>query len=206
MMNHVTTMIALATLLLTSAGLVSPAAAQQDWTASPAACASTDNNFSSGTPSADFPVVRYITPGARVAFNGLHTGYIAFHCNVDNLRDLGTDPAWNQLEITYVDPDGLQTSPPDVIGVDAQIYVALGRVEKHSGVYSDVAVFDSNLECPSAQPALECIGNNATVRHMVKPFSHFFDFENYAYTVYGRVYRTFSNQTPILIQMRLSAQ
>jgi hypothetical protein len=206
MMNQVTILIALAILMLTSAGLVSPAAAQQDWTAAPAGCASTDNNFYSGTPSADFPVVRYITPGARVAFNGLHTGYIAFICNVTNPQDLGINPAWNQLEITYVDPDGLQTSPPDVIGADAQIYVALGRIEKTSGVYSDVAVFDSNLECPSAQPALECIGNNATVWRMGKPLSHTFDFEHYAYTVYGRVYRTFGYLKPILIQLRLNAQ
>jgi hypothetical protein len=205
-MNQVTTMIALAIVMLASAGLVRPAAAQQDWTAAPAACASTDNNFYSGTPAADFPVVRYITPGARLAFNGLHTGYLAVHCNVENLRDLGTDPAWNQLEVTYVDPDGLMTSPPDVIGAEAQIYVALGRIEKTSGVYSDVAVFDSNLECPSLQPALECIGNNATVRHMVKPIFHTFDFENYAYTVYGRVYRTFGYLNPILIQLRLHAQ
>lgn len=84
--------------------------------------------------------------------------------------------------------------------------LALGRIEKTSGVYSDVAVFDSNLECPSAQPALECIGNNATVWRMGKPLSHTFDFEHYAYTVYGRVYRTFGYLKPILIQLRLNAQ
>ena len=98
-MNHVSTMIILATVTLAAAGLVRPAAAQQDWTAAPAACASTENNFYSGIPSFAFPVVRYITPGARIAFNGMHTGYIAVICNVDNPRDLGTPPAWHQLEV-----------------------------------------------------------------------------------------------------------
>jgi hypothetical protein len=181
------------------------AAAQQDWTMAPAACASTDNNFYSGTPSAALPVARYITPGARLTFNGAHTGYIAVTCNVENPRDRGTNPGWNQFEITYIDDDGLETSPPDVIGANAQVYVALGRIEKTSGVYSDVAVFDSNQECPSPQPAQECIGNNARVFKMVKPLAHTFDFDHYAYTVYGRLYRAFSGYHPTLIQLRLNA-
>ncbi len=190
---------AIAVFLMTIA-FGSPAFALQDWTAVPAACAGTDNNFYSGTPSAAFPVARFIVPGGRLSFNASHVGYIAVVCNVDNPRDLGTNPAWDQLEVTYVDPDGVHTV--DVhFGDNYQVLVQLVRTNKISGVQSVVADFNSNGDCP-----LGSFCDGTAVRHHVKPFTHTFDFANYAYAVYGRVYRREANLLvkPILIQMRLN--
>jgi hypothetical protein len=57
-------------------------------------------------------VARFIVPGGPLSFNASHTGYIAVVCNVNNPADFGTNPAWDQLEMTYIDPDGTHT--PDV--------------------------------------------------------------------------------------------
>jgi hypothetical protein len=81
-------------------GLVSPAYAQLPWSTLPGACASTDNNFYSGTPSSDFPVARFIVPGGAFAFNRFHDGYIAVVCSVDNPRSSSTTQMWNQLQVT----------------------------------------------------------------------------------------------------------
>jgi hypothetical protein len=181
-------------------GFTQPVFALQDWTVVPAGCAGTDNNFYSGVPSAAFPVPRFIVPGGRLSFNALHTGYIAIVCNVDNPRDLGTNPAWDQLEVTYVDPDGVHTV--DVHTGDAyQVLARLIRVNKVTGIQSVVTEFDSNNDCP-----LGSFCDGTTVRTMIKPFAHAFDFANYAYAVYGRLYRRDARLTvkPILIQMRLN--
>ena len=86
-------------------GIARPAYAQQDWSALPGGCASTDNNFYSGTASSSFPVARFATPGGSLTHNAFHTGYVAVVCNVTNPRDLGTNPGWSRLQITYRDPD-----------------------------------------------------------------------------------------------------
>ncbi len=181
-------------------GFTQPVFALQDWTAVPAGCAGTDNNFYSGTPSAAFPVPRFIVPGGRLSFNASHTGYIAIVCNVDNPRDLGTNPAWDQLEVTYIDPDGVHTVDVHT-GDTYQVLVQLIRVNKITGIQSIVIEFNSNNDCP-----LGSFCDGTTVRRMIKPFAHAFDFANFAYAVYGRLYRREARLTvkPILIQMRLN--
>lgn len=199
-MNKVIRMIQAAAVILVTTVLTEPVFALQDWTAVPAACAGTDNNFYSGTPSAAFPVARFIVPGGRLSFNASHTGYIAIVCNVDNPRDLGTNPAWDQLEVTYIDPDGVHTVDVHT-GDTYQVLAQLIRVNKTTGVQSVVVEFNSNNDCP-----LGSFCDGTAVRTNVKPFVHTFDFANYAYAVYGRLYRREANLTvkPILIQLRLN--
>ena len=127
-------------------GLVSPAYAQAPWSALPGSCASTDNNFYSGTPSNDYPVARFRVPGGSIAFNGFHDGYIAVICSVDNPRDAGTVLSrWNQLQVTYRDPDGMGL--PGQKGSEYQAYVELVRVSKTTGTWEKITSFDSNLQC-----------------------------------------------------------
>ena len=62
-------------------------------------------------PSSSYPVARFKVPGGSFTFNAFHEGYIAIVCNVDNPRVSSNTPAlqlWNQLQVTYTDPDGLQ--------------------------------------------------------------------------------------------------
>ena len=84
-MKAVARVISVAAVLILG-GIVSPVFAQ-DWSALPGGCASTDNNFYSGTPSSSLPVARHFTPGGSITFNAFHTGYIAVVCNVTNPRD-----------------------------------------------------------------------------------------------------------------------
>ena len=176
--------------------------AQQPWSSMPAACAGTDNNFYSGTPSRDFPVARFRVPGGAFAFNGFHDGYIAVVCGVDNPRDTSSTSArWNQLQVTYRDPDGLGRDGG--YGTEYQAYVELVRVSKTTGAWSRIAAFDSNLQCAAGTT---CVADN-TVRNIAVPFNHTFDFNNYAYAVYARLYRalaTFS-LSPAIYQLRLQA-
>src|SRR5581483_567915 len=184
-------------------GALPLAQAQAPWSALPGGCASTDNNFYSGVPSSTYPVVRYITPGGALAFNGFHDGYIAVNCNVDNPRFTATGPfqTWNQLQVTYRDPDGLGN--PGQQGSEYQAYVQLVRVSKTTGAWASIVTFDSNLQCAQGTA---CIADN-TVRSIDVPFTHTFDFNNYAYAVYVRLYRalaTFS-LSPAVYQVRLEA-
>ena len=188
-------------------GLVSPAYAQAPWSALPGSCASTDNNFHNGTAerplSNDYPVARFRVPGGSIAFNGLHEGYIAVICSVDNPREAGiVFSRWNQLQVTYRDPDGMGL--PGQPGAEYQAYVELVRVSKTTGTWGKITSFDSNLQCAGG-PSL-CQADNTTKNFTVN-FSHAFDFDNYAYAVYGRLYRalaTFS-LTPVIYQVRLQA-
>lgn len=194
------TIIALTTVTLLCTA--SSSFAQLPWSSVPAACASTDNNFHSGTPSRDFPVARFRVPGGAFAFNGFHDGYIAVVCNVDNPRDTSTtSPKWSQLQVTYRDPDGLGT--PGNYGSEYQAYVELFRVSKTTGAWSRIASFDSNLQC---RAGTTCVADN-TIRNIAVPFTHTFDFNNYSYAVYARLYRalaTFS-LSPAIYQLRLQA-
>ena len=179
------------------------AQAQGPWSAFPGGCGSTDNNFYSGSPSSTYPVARYQTPGGSIAFNGFHDGYIAVTCNVDNPRFTATGPfqTWNQLQVTYRDPDGL--GAPGQPGSEYQAYVQLVRVSKLNGGFSVIATFDSNLQCAQVGT---CIADNH-VRSITVPFTHAFDYGNYAYAVYVRLYRalaTFS-LSPAVYQVRLQA-
>jgi hypothetical protein len=182
-------------------GLVSPVYAQGPWSALPGSCASTDNNFYNGTPSNDYPVARFRVPGGSLAFNGFHDGYIAVICTVDNPRVAATvTNRWNQLQVTYRDPDGMGL--PGQKGSEYQAYVELVRVSKTTGTWGRITSFDSNLQCAGG-PSL-CQADNTTKTFTVT-FSHTFDFDNYAYAVYGRLYRalaTFS-LTPVIYQLRL---
>jgi hypothetical protein len=191
-----------AVLTLFVVGMSGAAFAQQPWSAMPGACASTDNNFYNGVPSADFPVARFITPGGSFTFNRFHDGYIAVLCAVDNPRYSGTQ-RWNELQVTYKDPDGLRTI--EDYGLLHQAYVELVRVSKTTGAWSLVARFDSNLQCQPT-PTSSCGGNNA-VKTFTVPFTHTFDFVNYTYAVYGRLYRGFSTLSARaqLYQLRLQA-
>lgn len=194
-MNNLVRMFAITAISIALLGMITPAAALQDWTTVAAACAGTDNNFFSGTPSADFPVARFITPGGRLTFNAFHTGFIAVHCNVDNPQDQGTNPAWNQLEVTYLDPKRHRDSN--------SVFVQLVRQDKSTGISTVVAEFDSSSECDLG-PVSFC--HNGLVRTFVKRFTHTFDFANNAYVVFGRLYRGGVSISPILIQMRLNAR
>jgi hypothetical protein len=180
-------------------GMNSPALAQQPWSALPGACASTDNNFHSGTPSSSYPVARFIVPGGAFTFSTFHQGHIAVYCAVDNPRYSGTQ-TWNQLQVTYSDPDGLESSGG--YGTEYQVYVELIRVSKTNAAWSRVARFDSNLQC--AGTPTSCQGDN-TVRSIAVPFTHTFDFANYAYAVYVRLYRALSiwGLSPAIYQVRL---
>jgi len=192
--------------LLAAAALLSAlplAHAQAPWSALPGGCGSTDNNFYNGVTSSTYPVVRYKTPGGSLTFNGFHDGYIAVNCNVDNPRFTATGPfqTWGQLQVTYRDPDGLgATGQP---GSEYQAYVQLVRVSKSTGALAVIVTFDSNLQCAQAAT---CIADN-NVRSIAVPFAHTFDFNNYAYAVYVRLYRalaTFS-LSPAVYQVRLEA-
>lgn len=190
-------------LALSASSFVSAAHAEQDWSALPGGCASTDNNFSNKPASNDFPVARFYVPGASLTFNAFHDGYIAVICNVDNPRSASSTPQWNQLQVTYRDPDGLQGLQGK--GTEYQAYVELVRVSKTTGVWSRVTSFDSNLQC--AGTSASCQGDNS-VKNIAVPFNHSFDFNNYAYAVYGRLYRglaTFGLK-PALYQLRLQTQ
>lgn len=191
-----------ATLLI--GGAISTAYAQQPWSALPGGCASTDNNFYSGVPSSSLPIARFRVPGGALAFNGFHDGYIAVICNVDNPRLSGVTTSgqvWNQLQVTYRDPDGLERL--NQAGTEYQAYVELVRVSKITGPWAKIASFDSNLQC--ADPA-GCLADN-NIRNIAISFSHTFDFNNYAYAVSVRLYRalaTFS-LSPAVYQVRLQA-
>ncbi|HXG63468.1 MAG TPA: hypothetical protein VNO70_00075, partial [Blastocatellia bacterium] len=182
-----------------------PAYAQQPWSALPGGCASTDNNFHIGPSSSDYPVARYRTPGGALTHNGFHDGYIAVVCNVDNPREKLTrfTARWNQLQVTYRDPDGLQGLNGK--GTEYQVYVELVRVSKTTGAFEIIARFDSNLQC--AGDSASCQGDN-NVKSIAVPFTHTFDFNNYTYAVYGRLYRALAifNLRPALYQVRLQAE
>ena len=127
--NVTATMLGVFALVGVVGGLVSAAYAQAPWSALPGSCASTDNNFYNGTPSNDYPVARFRVPGGSIAFNGFHDGYIAVICSVDNPRDAGTVfSRWNQLQVTYRDPDGLGL--PGQKGSEYQAYVELVRSQR----------------------------------------------------------------------------
>ena len=110
-------------------------------------------------------------------------------------------PAWNQLQVTYRDPDGLGN--PNQPGSEYQAFVQLVRVSKATGAWASIVTFDSNLQCAQGT---SCIADN-NVRSIAVPFTHTFDFNNYAYAVYVRLYRalaTFS-LSPAVYQVRLQA-
>ena len=89
--------------------------------------------------------------------------------------------------------------------MEYQAYVELVRVSKTTGALSIITSFDSNRLC--AGDTESCHGSNS-VKEIVVPFTHTFDFNNYArYAVYGRVYRGISifNLRPALYQLRLEA-
>lgn len=193
--------------LLAAAAILSTtlplAHAQSPWSALPGGCGSTDNNFYSGAPNSTYPVARYKTSGGSLSFNGFHDGFIAVNCNVDNPRFTPTAalPAWNRLQVTYRDPDGLGS--PGQQGSEYQAFVQLVRVSKTNGVLSTIVTFDSNVQC---SPGTACIADN-TVRNIRVPFAHTFDFSNYTYAVYVRLHRalaTFS-LSPAVYQVRLEA-
>jgi len=200
-------MISSAVVCLVLGGLVNQAHAQAPWSALPGTCASTDNNFWTPTAdrplSSDYPVARFRVPGGSIAFNAFHDCYIAVICSVDNPREAGTMLSrWNQLQVTYRDPDGM--GQPGQKGSEYQAYAELVRVSKTTGTWEKITSFDSNLQCAGG-PGL-CQADNTTKNFTVN-FSHTFDFDNYAYAVYGRIYSalaTFS-LTPVLYQLRLQA-
>jgi hypothetical protein len=135
--NVTATMLGVLALVGVVGGLVSPAYAQAPWSALPGSCASTDNNFYNGTPSNDYPVARFRVPGGSIAFNGFHDGYIAVICSVDNPRNAGTVfSRWNQLQVTYRDPDGMGL--PGQKGSEYQAYVELVRVSKTTGTWEKI--------------------------------------------------------------------
>ena len=83
---------------------------------------------------------------------------------------------WNQLQVTYRDPDGMGL--PGQKGSEYQAYVELVRVSKTTGTWEKIASFDSNLQCAGG-PSL-CQADNTT-KNFTVDFSHTFDFDNYAY-------------------------
>jgi hypothetical protein len=181
-------------------GCAGSAHAQQPWSAMAGTCAGTDHNFFNGQASADFPVARFITPGGSLTFSTFHQGYLSAFCTVDNPRYGGTQ-VWNRLQVTYRDPDGLQTA--DGWGRENQVYVELVRMSKVSGALSRIARFDSNLQCQSITTT-SCAPAD-TVRTFDLPFTHTFDFNNYAYAVFARLWRGNQSFKPVIYQVRLEA-
>ena len=128
----------------------------------------------------------------------LHRGDL----QLDNPREAGTEfSRWNQLQVTYRDPDGLGL--PGQKGSEYQAYVELVRVSKTTGTWEKITSFDSNVQCAGG-PSL-CQADNTT-KNFTVTFSHTFDFDNYAYAVYGGsiALATFS-LTPVIYQLRLQA-
>jgi hypothetical protein len=147
------------------------------------------------------PTARFITPGGSLTFNRFHQGHIAVLCTVDNPRYDGTQ-RWNQLHVTYRDPDGLRTL--EGYGLEYQVYVELVRMSRTTGAISRIAQFDSNLQCQPT-PTTGCHGDNA-VKTFTAAFSHAFDFGNYAYAVHARLYRGNVSFLPQIYQVRLQAR
>jgi hypothetical protein len=52
---------------------------------------------------------------------------------------------WNQLQVTYRDPDGMGL--PGEKGSEYQAYAELVRVSKTTGTWGKITSFDSNLQC-----------------------------------------------------------
>ena len=202
-MKTVARMISAAAMTLVFGALVSPAHAQSAWSALPGGCASTESNFHIGTPSEDFPVARFKVPGGAFTHNAFHDGSIAVVCNVDNPRDSSTSPRWSQLQVTYRDPDGLEGLNGK--GTEYQVFVELVRVSKTTGAVSRIAVFDSNKQC-SGTSCQGTVGSEAS--NIAVPFTHTFDFNNFAYAVHARLQRAIAifNLRPALFQLRLQAQ
>ena len=203
-MKVVSNILSVAALSLLITCFAGTANAQAPWSALPGGCASTDNNFHTGTSNSTYPTARFAVPGGSLTHNAFHDGYIAVVCNVDNPRHSPTpfNPSWNQLQVTYRDPDGLQGLQGK--GTEYQAYVELVRVNKTTGAWSKIATFDSNLQCQG--DSVSCQGAN-DVKSITVPFNHTFDFNNYSYAVYGRVYRALAiwGFRPALYQLRLQA-
>jgi hypothetical protein len=75
---------------------------------------------------------------------------------------------------------------PGQKGSEYQAYAELVRVSKATGTWEKITSFDSNLQCAGG-PSL-CQADNTTKNFTVN-FNHTFDFNNYTYAVYGRLYR-----------------
>ena len=201
--NVTATMLGVFALVGVVGGLVSAAYAQAPWSALPGSCASTDNNFYNGTPSNDYPVARFRVPGGSIAFNGFHDGYIAVICSVDNpprcTAPCLADGTSCRLRIAILTAwvcrvRKAQNTKRMLNSCVSQRLPARGRKSPASTATC------SALAAPvSARPT--------TLRRLHGNFSHTFDFDNYAYAVYGRLYRalaTFS-LTPVIYQLRLQA-
>jgi hypothetical protein len=171
-----------------------PAQAQA-WSSMVGACASTDNNFSNRTASSDYPIARYATPGGSFTFNAFHDGYIAMHCPVSPPSTGST--TWNRLHVSYKDADALQGLGGS--GTTYQAVAELVRMSKADGSLSRVAIFDSNLQC---QGLANCQATDIVKTYSL-PFTHTFDFANYTYAVYTRLYRGLTFFRPALFQVRL---
>jgi hypothetical protein len=93
---------------------------------------------------------------------------------------------------------------PGQKGSEYQAYVELVRVSKTTGAWEKITSFDSNLQCAGG-PSL-CQADNTT-KNFTVDFSHRFDFDNYAYAVYGRLHRALATfgLTPVIYQLRLQA-
>ena len=112
---------------------------------------------------------------AKFEFSGSDTGTIRTRCAVTNPLDSGT-PNWKTLVVGYQDPDGT--------GTDYQVDAQLNRVSKATGTSYVIKVFDSSSFAVT------------TAASRSVPFTHTFDFVNYAYFVTLSVTRADANQNP----------
>lgn len=118
----------------------------------------------------------------RVMFMGANTGEIGFRCNVSNPQDLGGNPGWDRMEISYEDTDNFFSG--------AEVVVTLRRVDKFTGLSFELAKFSSNGKGLGQQLELE-------------PFVHAFNFANNAYYVGISLKRTNNTQNPKIQRVRL---
>jgi hypothetical protein len=112
---------------------------------------------------------------AKFEFSGSDTGTIRTRCAVTNPLDSGT-PNWKTLVVGYQDPDGT--------GLNYQVDAQLDRVSKTTGTSYVIKVFDSSSFAVT------------TAASRSVPFTHTFDFVNYAYFVTLSVTRADANQNP----------
>ena len=103
------------------------------------------------------------------------TGKIATRCQVNNPLDKGV-PSWNTLTAGFQDPDGHDG--------DYEVQAILERVNKSTGVHTIIVTLDSD-QFASTQRMSQKV-----------PFSHNFNFTDYAYYVLLNVSRNDSNLTP----------
>ena len=129
----------------------------------------------------------YSLEQARFEFLAGQTGQIISRCNITDPHDLfnAASPPWNTMDVTYDDPNGFNG-----LAASSRVRVQLRRVHEVTGASATLETFDSNL-FPGGQQLRS------------HPFSHDFDFYNYAYYLTIMVDRDNIQMVPRIQRVRL---